>query len=82
MGNLYISCKTSFDGMVDGCTSCSDKGFKPVTMIDSNLSSTLGISGAWFVGGSRNLFNTYEDENFTGIEVYNCCGSFVLAVKK
>lgn len=47
-----------------------------------NSENTLGYQGIWLVGSSRDHFSPYEDENFTGFEVYNCCGSFVVAVKK
>ena len=48
---------------------------------ENNASHTLGVNGAWFVGDSRDYFTAYDDGQFSGYEVYNCCGSFVLAVK-
>lgn len=87
--NLYINVTSSFDGMIDGCRSQHD-GFTKVkssvklfTVFSSNDCNehTLGIAGAWFVGQSRDYFRPYNENGFTGIEVYNCCGKFVLAVK-
>lgn len=44
--------------------------------------NTLGYRGIWLVNHSRDSFNAFEDDLFEGIEVYNCCGSFVVAIKK
>ena len=30
----------------------------------------------------RDYFNYFENEDYIGIKVYNCCGSCVLAAKK
>jgi len=80
-GTLYIKCMSSFDGMTD-CVEYDNKaGFEKVTENDSCHGNTLGISGVWLVGGSRNWFKKYEDAEYEGIEVSNCCGSFILAVK-
>lgn len=43
--------------------------------------NNLGIQGVWLVNGSRDSFTAYDDGVFQGIHVYNCCGSFVVAVK-
>jgi hypothetical protein len=82
-GKLYIRTKTRFDGMVDGCEPCKDQDFSPALQSDlTNASShTLGIAGAWFVGQSRDYLNPINDGGFVGYHVYNCCGSFDLAVK-
>ena len=78
---LYISTKSRFDGMVDCVMPCDDKDFSPVQPSDG-YKNTLGIAGAWFVFDSRDSIWAYEDEHFKGYEVYNCCGSFILAIKK
>jgi hypothetical protein len=80
--SLHILRKTHFDGMVDGCTSSGQSAFNRTLPTDMSYENTLGIQGAWFVGGSRNHLQQYDDKGFTGISVYNCCGSFVLAVPK
>jgi hypothetical protein len=80
--NLYINCKSRFDGMVDCVMPCDNQGFEPVELSDRNSSNTLGIEGAWFVLGGGDRFYPHEDDNFEGIEVYNCCGSFILATRK
>lgn len=44
--------------------------------------NTLGYKGIWLVNNSRDYFRAYEDENFIGINVYNCCGNFTIAIPK
>ena len=80
--NLYISNKSNFDGMVDCVMPVENKGFRKANQSQNNVDNTLGVSGAWFVGSSRDYFSPYADENFIGYEVYNCCGSFVLAMHR
>lgn len=79
--HLYIKCKSRFNGMTDGCDRINDDFDLAVTTSD-NYNNTLGIQGAWFVGSSRDWFTEYDDGEFKGIEVYNCCGTFILAAKK
>lgn len=76
--NLYIKTKTSFDGMTD-CVEAVQDDFHKIIKEDYN-EYTLGIVGAWFVGQSRDYFREYNDGNFKGYEVSNCCGRFILAV--
>jgi hypothetical protein len=75
---LQISTQSAFNGMTDGVESCADRSFSPVQ--EASFANQLGIAGAWFVFGSRDYFSRYEDNGMVGIRVYNCCGSFVLAV--
>jgi len=81
-GKLYIRTKTSFDGMTDGCEPCADRSFTPAQQSDlSNAPThTLGIMGAWFVGQSRDYLTPINEGGYIGYHVYNCCGSFDLAV--
>lgn len=78
---LYFRLKSSFNGMTDGVEDVKDQ-LSPATRTENNLSYTLGIEGAWFVGGSRDYFSNYSDGTYEGIEVFNSCGSFILARKK
>ena len=78
---LLISTRSRFDGMTDGCEPCRNKEFRAANLTENHPSNTLGIAGAWFVGGSRNSFQAYSDDTYTGYEVYNSCGTFILAVK-
>ena len=49
--NLYISTKSSFDGMVDCVMPCDDQTFTPIQTTVRHHQNTLGIQGAWFVLG-------------------------------
>ena len=82
--NLFLNNKSSFDGMVDGVMPIHD-GFKPAVLTtrhENSFKYNLGIEGVWLVGSSRDWFRHYEDDQFIGIEVTNCCGDFILAIKK
>lgn len=80
-GKLFINVRSKFDGMTDCVESCNG-GFTPVEPSTRDAEYSLGIAGLWLVGSSRDYFTAYEDANFKGIEVYNCCGTQVLAVRK
>lgn len=86
-GYLHISNRSSFDGGIDCVAQSEDKSFRQAqylmpggTSIDEN--NRLGISGAWFVGSSRDYFTAWEDESFIGYDISNCCGRFILAIPK
>jgi len=81
---LYINNKADFDGMQDCVVYSSDSTFKKTQAPAQgyNHENHLGIAGAWFVFESRDYFREYEDQQFKGFEVYNCCGKFILATKK
>ena len=77
--NLFIKQKSRFDGMCDGVVYDVNAGFKAALPSTSHMKNTLGIKGAWVVG--RDLISAYEANGFKGYDVYNCTGSFVLAVR-
>jgi hypothetical protein len=76
--NLCIRTESHFNGMTDGVDYIKGAQFESVIHSTNNINNTLGVSGAWFVGSSRDYFNNGE---FEGVEVYNACGSFVIAIK-
>lgn len=89
---LVIKAKSSFDGMVDCVMPIKDAiwltveadkvNTKPGEDATMGEQRTFGIDGAWFVGDSRDYFTVVTTpEGWQGIEVWNCCGSFVLAVR-
>jgi len=80
--NLFISFRSHFDGMTDGITQSDNKEMRKATFADEMPAHSLGISGAWFVGHSRDYFDPFDENGFCGIEVSNCCGNFILAVQK
>ncbi|KKN31708.1 hypothetical protein LCGC14_0821310 [marine sediment metagenome] len=72
---LHIKSVTDHNNMVD-----ARDPFRPATPTSTSLRNTLGIAGAWFVKGSRDYFEPYQDDDFQGFMVFNCCGSFILAI--
>ena len=78
--NLHVMTKTQFDGMEDCVVSTGDREFTKARYTNEFLEHTLGVRGVWLVGGSRNSFSAFERGGFRGIHVYNCCGSFDVAV--
>ena len=78
---LFINVKSSFDGQVDGCEPCH-AGFQPAVRSEIHEGHTLGYKGIWLVSGSRDYFRPYNENGFEGIEVSNCCGYFIVAIKK
>ena len=81
-GNLYIKTKSTFDGMVDCVMPTKDKLFSKVEGIDMDNEHSFGIAGTWVVRNSRDYISEYADNDFIGYEVSNCCGSFLLAMKR
>ena len=86
-GNLYIRNDSDFDGQTDCVQHNDSPAFRKVTLLAPSQFSTdtnnrLSIPGAWFVGGSRDYFTPYADDKYIGYEVYNCCGSFILAMAR
>lgn len=80
--HLFIKHLSRFDGMTD-CVESINGDYAPVTFTDNFMENTLGIEGVWLVttsGGNR--FHEHENEKFEGFTVHNCCGSFIIAVKK
>ena len=83
--NLYIQNLSRFDGMVDCVMPSAEQSFQPVERIplrDIWNDNHKGIKQAWFTLGGDDRFYPFEDDTFKGYEVVNCCGKFILAIKK
>ena len=83
-GNIYIRCISTFDGMVDGVRECKDRDTFSLALSTNDIdlnSYNLGIQGAWFVKDSRDYFSVLNKDGYIGYHVYNCCGSFDIAIK-
>ena len=78
---LYIRNTSDFDGMTDCVQQCEHSMFRLAERAEGHRNE-LGIKGAWFVFGSRDYFSPFETDTLTGYRVYNCCGSFTLAIRK
>lgn len=80
--NLYISNRSSFDGMVDCVMPSQNREFRKASIGTGQFKNDLGVRGAWFVGSSRDYFTAYADDSFIGYEVSNACGDFIIAMKR
>lgn len=81
-GKLLINVESRFDGMSDMVEQTGMKGFFPINKADHAWENNLGYCGIWLVGGSsRNSFEGFEENGLKGIRVWNCCGSFAVAVR-
>jgi hypothetical protein len=81
-GKLFIKTQSSFSGYTDCVEQIAGAKFEPAVLTSDNIQHTIGISGAWFVGSSRDYFRPFEDSLYTGIEVVNSCGCFTIAIEK
>jgi hypothetical protein len=81
-GKLLIRVDGQFDGMTDCVQPNADARFVKAVVADRFHENNVGVQGVWLVGGSGNFFRDYETATHKGIEVYNCCGSSVVAVAK
>jgi hypothetical protein len=85
-GNLWINILSDFNSQSD-CVESVKTGWAKATKDttqskdSSYYEATMGINGAWFVRGGRDSFNPYNENGFSGYEVFNSCGSFLLAIK-
>lgn len=79
---LLICSRAAFDGMSDSTVYDRNPGFRKVEFNPEGFENTLGVPGAWFVFGSRDLITPYQRNGLVGFEIYNCCGVFVLAVEE
>lgn len=79
--NLHIKVESDFDPMQDMVIDSDDPYFNYREETIRNVNNTLGIKGLWLVGHSDDYFTYYNKNGFVGIEVYNCCGTSILAVR-
>lgn len=81
--NLFLNVTSSFDGMQDCCES-RHGGFMPAKKcnLEHAKENTLDVAGLWIVGGGRDYFKAFENEQFSGIEYSNSCGRGIVAIKK
>ena len=78
--NLFLNVRSDFDGMIDGMRYLNE-GFTPVEKDTDSERHNLGIRGLWVVRCSRDYFRPYNDGNYEGIEISNCCQHSILAIK-
>lgn len=78
--SLLISVSSRFDGMTDCVESTGNDSLTTALKTDNNISHTLGIQGAWFIGSSRDYIEPLNLAGFKGFHIFNSCGSFDIAV--
>lgn len=78
INDLYIKVVSDFDGMTD-CVASVNGDFRKANPNNLDLTDkhSMGLSGIWFVGSSRDYINKIEN----GFEIYNCCGTFLIVNK-
>lgn len=81
-GRLLIRTSSYFDGMIDGRTHVKNPAFSPATPTAGRDEHGLGYAEIHLVLGSRDYFTAFDEGEYTGIGVSNCCGSFTVAVAK
>lgn len=79
--NLFIRNISDFDGMIDGMKYHNNAKFRKAISTDRDEKYTFGIDGAYILP-SRNLFKAFENEEYIGFNVWNCCGEFDIVIKK
>jgi hypothetical protein len=82
LGKILIKTSSRFDGMCDGVRNVEGAAYRTpdVTKFNKTDEAQLGIQGVWFVRGSRDYFTIIDTPEFTGYEVYNCCGTWSVVV--
>lgn len=74
--SLFCKTRSRFDGMTDSIEQVED------FFAEVSAEKAIGLQGVYIVGSSRDRFRHFENESFIGIEVSNCCGRGILAIKK
>jgi hypothetical protein len=80
-GRLLVMEKASFDAMTDCVQRNAPPSFVQAGTVNMDNAHTLGI-GIWLVGSSRDCFRPFFGDGLSGIEINNCCGSYVVAVRQ
>lgn len=81
-GEIYAKEVSCFNGMVDMVENHENPKWLPSGLSEEKGYYRTGIQGIYTVGSSRDYFTLYDDGHYFGIEVYNSCGTSILAVKK
>ncbi len=81
-GKIYAKTETEFNSMVDGVEKSPHSEWKKAELTEEKGHYKTGIQGVYTVGFSRDYFSLYEDNEYEGIEVNNCCGVTILAIKR
>ena len=83
--NLYIKTLSSFDAMTDSIKVDNEANFSKAEITDwseKSKNNTLRVRGIWIVRRGNDYFTRYTDEQCIGYRISNCCGSFIIAMKR
>jgi len=78
---LFVKNLSRFNGMSD-CVEQVEDDFSKTEVSEEYGFFRTGIQGIYTVGSGRDYFSRFENEKYYGIEVFNSCGSSILAVEK
>jgi hypothetical protein len=78
--HLYAKENSSFSGMSDMVENLTDPKWNKSAVTSDTGYYRTGIQGIYTVGSSRDSFGIYDDGEYFGITIYNCCGDSILAV--
>lgn len=79
--NLYIKCEKDFNHMIETVETINSN-FKKIKIELESLNEKFYFVGKFFGGSQSDCFESYDDGTFVGIEMSNCCGSSIIAIKK
>lgn len=75
--NLFVKVESSFDGMTD-CVEKVEDDFRKVNTEDV-FDTRVGV---FISDTTRNYIKPFENEDFKGFSISNCCGSGIIATEK
>jgi len=89
---LLIKVESKFSGMTDMVEKVNDT-FDPAVSagtgydfegkeFDCTSDHNLGIAGVYMVLGGHDSISRFETDELVGLNCYNCCGEFTVAIKK
>lgn len=81
-GRIYVQERSRFDGSIDAVSYHEAPEFNLAQPSYNPHKNNFNMRGVWFVFGGGDCYTPYDDGKFQGYEVYNCCGSFILATLK
>jgi len=81
-GCLYIKHLSKWDPTDDSLRSLSDPVFVRAEEPKEIDNYNLGVYGLFWMSGIRNTVYPFNNGEFQGYEIANCCGRWILAIYK
>jgi hypothetical protein len=76
---LLVRTASKFEGMTDCVENTQNPAF--IKALPGTHTNNLDVAGAWFVFDSCDYITPLNEPGLIGYNVYNCCGSFDIAIK-